>query len=223
MEEEEELTGNDDPKPESKEEPKMADQNTDWRKAAENAGYSLVPAADLQSLKSAQEELKNLRSLFPDEARGKEAGYVNTLRETAGKVSAYEEQLQSVDSLKQENEELKTQNQSLARGKKLSDMWGHVGRIQQIRNVRVHDRFIDENKLVDFDLGKFDLSKPKGQADFADSVWKNVLEPAYKEQTEIVDQVAPTRSRRERPDVDDDTDRDSGERDPAFRAFGGLA
>jgi hypothetical protein len=217
-------------KPEEEPKPQetpMADQ-VDWRKAAENAGYALVPAADLNTLKSASEELKNLRSIFPEEARGKEAGFVNTLRESAGKVKEYEEQLGSVEALKQENTELKSTNEGLVKGKKLSDMWGHISRVQQMRNVRVHDRFIDESKLTDFPLDKFDLSKEKGIKDFAESVWKDVLEPAHKEQTTVIEQVHGP-ARRD-PDADDPADRrgrDDREEvqslDTPPSVFGGLA
>lgn len=195
-------------KPEKKEE--VVADTVDFRTAAKQAGYVLVPEGDHATLKAAETTLKELRSIFPEEARGKEGAFLGSLTEKAGQVESLQEQVASVETLKTENESLKTTNADLARGKKLSDMWGHVSRIAQMRNVRVHDRFIDEKKLVDFPLDKHDLGKQEGVQKFTEAVWKDVLEPAHKEQTTVIEQVSASRPQARpdgrRGDNKDDTD-----------------
>ncbi len=201
----------------------------DFRVAAKNAGYALVPEADLVGLNADRESLKTIRSHFPEEARGKEGGFIKSLSEKAGTVDGLQEQLKGVDAIKTENGTLKTQNADLTRGKKLSDMWGHVSKIAQIRNVRVHDRFIDEQKLGDFPLDKYDLGKEEGLKKFTESVWKDVLEPAHKEQTSVIEQVNGGNSGRSRDTDDKGRDKsktdDSRDDEPAAgsRVFGGQA
>ena len=221
-----ETTGNEETpaeKPKEKETPLMAE---DFRDAAKRAGYALVPEADYEGFKKDREELKRVRSIFPEEARGKESDYIKSVTEKAGQVDGMSEQLKGVEALRTENESLKVQNGDLTRGKKLSDMYGHVSRIQQIRNVRVHDRFIDEQKLVDFPLDKHDLSKPEGVKKFTESVWTEVLEPAHKEQVSVVEQVNGP-SRRKSEDTDGrgsgDTRQDDSRDETTPAIFGSQA
>ena len=213
-------------KPPEKETPPMADP-VDFRVAAKNAGYALVPEADLKGLTEAQDLLKHLRSVFPEEARGKEGAFIQSITEKAGQVDALQTRIATVDSLTAENETLKVANTDLTRGKKLSDMWGHISKVQQVRNIRVHDRFIDESKLVDFPLDKHDFSKKEGLDKFTEAVWKGILEPAHKEQTDIIEQVnggspAPGKTDGKGGTSKDETDGNSSEqRAPA--AFGSQA
>ena len=212
-----------DEKPEEKpkETPKMPD--LDFRTAAKNAGYALVPEADLKGLQEAQESLKTLRSVFPEEARGKESDFIGSLQSSAGKVAELETQVKSAETLSKENADLKGKNEELVKSKKLSDMWGHLSRIQQVRNVRVHDKFIDEQKLVDFPLDKHDLSKPDGVKSFAESVWKDVLEPAHKEQASVIEQVGGSSQRREQQNDDGKNDDEKADDTPSPWAFGSRA
>lgn len=210
-------------KEEEKEKDVMAENNTDFRQAAKNAGYALVPEADLKGLNEAQENLKNLRAIFPEEARGKEGDYVKSLSEKASKVEELSGKVKSVEDLQKENETLKEQITQLAKSKKLSDMWGHVSKVQQMRNVYVDDDLIDENKMVGFEMEKHDLSKEDGLKKFTDSVWKEVLEPAYKRQQAIIERAGGGDASRGERDTDGKSGKDERDDHPSPWAFGARA
>ena len=188
----------------------MADESganqTDFREAAKNAGYKLVPEADFTGMETSITALKDMRALLPDEARGKESEFLKSAVEAVKKVKQLEdsgkteaERLQGeistrnteVETLKTEKTSWETEKTGLQKDLKLSRMWGHVGAVQRARNVMVHETFIDEARLEKFPLVDHKTDTTENTNKLMEAIWKDVLEPAHTAQTEVIRQVAP--------------------------------
>jgi len=217
--------------------------NADWRKAAENAGYKLVPEGDYESMTRSVDTLKGIRALIPEEQRSKEVDFIKTAVNAVGRVKDLETSggVESVrlqgeittkdtelETLRGEKTTWETEKTGLQKDLKLSNLWGHVGVVQRSRNVFIHEKFIDEEKLVAFPLDKHKTDSEDGVKKLTEAVWKEVLEPAYKAQQEVIRQVTPqTPGRQENADgkggkgdaTGDGTEDETG----AKVAFGSLA
>lgn len=185
----------------------MPDEETvDWRAAARNAGYTLVPTGDYEAMTRSVDTLKGIRAHIPEDQRGQEVGYIKSAVSAVGRVkeletSGGEETTRlkgevttkdgELKTLREEKTTWETEKTGLQKDLKMSHLWGHVGAVQRSRNVVIHEKFIDEEKLVAFPLDKHDTSTEEGVKKFTEAVWKDVLEPAFNAQAEVIRQVAP--------------------------------
>lgn len=203
--------------------------STDFRTAATNAGYKLVPEADYSGMEGSVNALKGLRALLPEEALGKEEDFLKTAVAAVGKVKELEDEgkteaerltgeLKSgnteLEKLKTEKAAWETEKTGLQKDLKLSHMWGHVGAVQRARNVMVHEKFIDEADLEKFPLADHNTDTEENTKKLSEALWKSVLEPAHKAQTEVIRQVAPQRASDGDRNTDGITPGGTGREDP---------
>lgn len=165
-------------------------------------GYEQLPAADVKTLKDAADGLKGLRAMIPEEYRGKEKDFfesvsarfkeLDTLK-NSGK-SEVEKITTELDTIKKENatlkgtatkekNELTAQLETAKKENHNLKMWGHISRQLQLRNTgMIDDAFFDDATIASFDLSVYDLSGQEGQKKFSDDFFVKIVEPALKRQ-----------------------------------------
>jgi len=181
------------------------DERKDWRSDASDAGYEVMTKADLDSMRKDVNAAKDFRASLPEEYRDDPSKFFSEATSAFDAVKKYKagdqtevEQLQGdIKTLKGQNTKLTNQlEESNGKVKNLGkenhslNMWGHVGRIQQLRNVSVDSMFIEETAVTNFDTSSFNMSDEKGIEEFQNAVWKDILEPAVKKQEQVVSRVS---------------------------------
>jgi hypothetical protein len=201
----------------------MADdpEKVDWRKEAENAGFKVVPVADMTAMESAQKLLNETRAKIPNGFQGKEDEFFTTAQNAIARIKALEDgektdlekstariadletanatlttQVGEFGSVK---ERLEKENESLYVG---MDLRNEATR----RNIYVHPKFVTDALYGKVDRKKYDLETDAGKKEYGDALYTNILEPAYNEQQEVARTVS---GMNKKPDVNGNPENNS--------------
>ena len=186
----------------------MADGNEEsksWREQAQIEGYEFATKADMDQMRKDVNDAKDFRASLPDEYRNDPSQFftdasnaIQANKDRSDTDKSDVEKLQGeITNLKRENTKLtnkltdsEQEVTKLGNTNHSLEMYGHIGRIQMLRNVVIDDTFIDDVKVQAFDRSGYDISSENGMKEFQNAVWNEILEPASSKQENGVARVS---------------------------------